>query len=135
MKSKNPMVLVYGQGPEDTRCKTCVHLFTKKRSNTYYKCRFRKLTAGAETDHRVNWVSCGMYHEAIQCGVCGGHGYVTVEVEVVEDDRPWSGKRSRGCPQCQGNGLQPRKGGKTGDTARRIANEKERHCERREGEH
>lgn len=59
----NPMVRVYGFGPENKRCKHCSHLFKKQYAGTYYKCDLRLSTNGPSTDHRVNWNSCSKFAE------------------------------------------------------------------------
>jgi hypothetical protein len=60
----NPMVVVHGPGPADTRCKACDHLFTKQFSKAYHKCTLRPGTVNArspQADHRVNWQACGKF--------------------------------------------------------------------------
>jgi hypothetical protein len=59
----NPMVVLHGNGPEGTRCKTCLHLRTKQSSKSYFKCRLRSDWQGCtpRSDHRVNWPACGQY--------------------------------------------------------------------------
>ena len=60
---KNPMVQVYGYGPEGKRCKHCKYLYYKQFANKYYKCGLRVNTNGPATDHRVNWSACGKFEE------------------------------------------------------------------------
>ena len=61
----NPCVRVFGPGPEGAKCKTCVHLTYHWSAGTrYYKCRQRKMTMGAATDHRLRWDACGKYEVA-----------------------------------------------------------------------
>ena len=57
--NKNPMVRVYGKGPEGIRCKHCKHLYySQPGQNRYLKCELRPFTHGPGTDHRANWDSC-----------------------------------------------------------------------------
>lgn len=58
----NPM-LVHGPGPEGATCKTCLHLAVNRCSRSYWKCRFRKVSASAATDHRQMWPACVHYRE------------------------------------------------------------------------
>ena len=57
----NPMIRVYGKGPEDKRCKHCHFLYGKQYAKIYYKCSFRGDTNGQGTDHKVNWPTCGKF--------------------------------------------------------------------------
>jgi hypothetical protein len=62
--TSNPMVVVHGPGPADTRCKACAHLFTKEFSKNYHKCTLRPGTVNTHSpkaDHRVNWQACGKF--------------------------------------------------------------------------
>ena len=59
----NPCVYWYGNGPDGKKCKTCSKLTYKQRTKRYYKCTERTITAGAATDHRVNWNACAKYEE------------------------------------------------------------------------
>lgn len=58
---ENPCVKVYGPGPEGARCKTCALLV---RNGRYAKCRLRRISHGAATDHRVYHPACGKYQAA-----------------------------------------------------------------------
>lgn len=58
----NPMVIAYGDGPKDNRCKHCKFLFHGKH---YWKCKFRGNTNGAGTDHRANWPTCSKFKKGI----------------------------------------------------------------------
>jgi hypothetical protein len=61
----NPMIKVYGVGPNGAKCKTCKHLTSiRPGQNKYYKCSLRGITHGPGTDHRVNWNACGKYQHA-----------------------------------------------------------------------
>jgi len=60
-KKTNPMIRIYGQGPEGKRCKHCKHITCKEFGNTYYKCDLRRNTNGPATDHRINWPACGKF--------------------------------------------------------------------------
>lgn len=59
--SKNPVIALYGPDKMGRTCKLCVHLYARKRSKRYYKCKFRKETCGPGSDHRVNWPACAKY--------------------------------------------------------------------------
>lgn len=57
---KNPCIRIYGEKPGHI-CKECKFLYARQYSQVYYKCRFRKDTKGAGTDHGVNWPACGKF--------------------------------------------------------------------------
>ena len=57
----NPLVRKFGFGPEGQKCRQCAHLFYHQRANRYYKCRYRKLTFGPGSDHRVRWNACALF--------------------------------------------------------------------------
>lgn len=59
----NPCIAVFGPGPESAICKTCIHLFARRMSKTYYKCDMRHVSRGPATDHKVRWPACGKYEE------------------------------------------------------------------------
>lgn len=61
----NPLIPVYGPGPEGAKCKTCVHLVVQSFARNYYKCDLRRMSASAATDHRVNWPACGQYEREV----------------------------------------------------------------------
>lgn len=62
MKTVNPCIRFWGDGPQNTKCKTCIHLVVHKTGKTpYYKCDLRGITSGPGTDHRVNWQACARY--------------------------------------------------------------------------
>jgi hypothetical protein len=61
----NPMVVTFGFGPKDKRCKHCAHLCYHEVAKRYYKCRLRGITCGAATDHRCNWPTCGKFQEEV----------------------------------------------------------------------
>lgn len=61
---RNPLVRLYGKGPEGARCKGCAHLVAKHRSKTYWKCALRAGTwakCSPVSDHRANWWACGRF--------------------------------------------------------------------------
>ncbi len=60
---KNPMISVYGPGPEHQICKNCAFLAGIGAASTYYKCRLRTNTHGAKTDHRVRWPACSKFEQ------------------------------------------------------------------------
>jgi hypothetical protein len=61
-KHGNPMVKVYGKGPEGTKCKSCDHLCCNAHNGKrYYKCEYRGVSASVTTDHLIGWPTCGKY--------------------------------------------------------------------------
>ena len=62
----NPLIPLYGPGPEGARCGSCSHLFARRYAGTYYKCDLRRDGSSAATDHRVRWPACGRYEEATE---------------------------------------------------------------------
>jgi len=62
----NPCIELYGEGPEDKRCKDCDLLFVKVYAKRYYKCSLRKNTNGIKTDHSPNWPTCGRFIQTIE---------------------------------------------------------------------
>lgn len=57
----NPMVLAFGAGPTEHKCKACAHFYRKQYAKTYFKCAFRGDTNGLGTDHRANWPTCSKF--------------------------------------------------------------------------
>lgn len=62
-KKANPLIKFFGKGPDNEKCKSCVHFYRKKFSKTYFKCALRGDTAGPGTDHRANWPSCAKFQK------------------------------------------------------------------------
>lgn len=61
-KRGNPMLAVYGTGPEGTQCKDCEHFhWIKYHDGVYLKCDLRNMTHGAGSDHKARWHSCGKF--------------------------------------------------------------------------
>lgn len=60
---QNPLHKIYGK-KDDTRCKNCIFFIRKKFSNTYFKCQKRGVDGYEKTDHRANWIGCGLYKES-----------------------------------------------------------------------
>ena len=60
-KPVNPLLKIFGAGPEGERCKNCKHIFDRSFSKKYYKCNLRINTNSAKTDHRVNWQACAKF--------------------------------------------------------------------------
>lgn len=59
---RNPLLTVYGPGPDGARCGTCSHCFrVGVVAGRYYKCDLRRLTSGPGSDHRVRWPACAQY--------------------------------------------------------------------------
>lgn len=63
--SQNPLVRVYGPGPEGATCSDCVHLYAKEFAGRYLKCDLRVDTNGAGSDHRAGWRACGRYEAVL----------------------------------------------------------------------
>lgn len=62
---RNPLLAVYGPGPEGAKCGSCSHLFRRGgTAGRYYKCDLRRVSSSVVTDHRVRWPACGQYEEA-----------------------------------------------------------------------
>jgi hypothetical protein len=57
----NPLVPLYGPGPDGAICRDCVHLTVRRFSRNYYKCDLRRDAASPVSDHRVRWPACGKY--------------------------------------------------------------------------
>lgn len=64
-RKQNPLIALYGPGPEDARCRTCIYLRCNQCSKRYYKCALRRITNGKATDHKVSWSACGKYVKAM----------------------------------------------------------------------
>jgi len=63
-KKVNPMVIKYGPGPEDKRCKHCEYSeWHQHGAKVYVKCKLRGITRGAGTDHLANWETCSRFRE------------------------------------------------------------------------
>lgn len=61
---RNPLLAVYGPGPDGAQCGTCSHFFQLGGvAGTYYKCDLRKVTSGPSSDHRVRWDACAKYEQ------------------------------------------------------------------------
>ena len=60
--SQNPLVRIFGPGPEGTTCRDCVHLWRHGgHAGRYLKCDLRSFTHGPGSDHRAGWRACAMY--------------------------------------------------------------------------
>lgn len=62
-KGVNPCLAVYGTGPEGQKCKGCTLIAAIGVSKNYYKCRLRKLTHSASSDHKLRWPACGKFEQ------------------------------------------------------------------------
>lgn len=61
---RNPLLTMYGPGPEGARCGSCSHLFLVGGvAGRYWKCDLRRNTGGPGTDHRFRWPACGRYEQ------------------------------------------------------------------------
>lgn len=64
VRKGNPLVAVFGPGPEGTTCRSCVHLYHHGgHARSYLKCDLRRFTHGPGTDHRAGWPTCAKYEE------------------------------------------------------------------------
>ena len=59
----NPLIALYGAGPELRQCKECKHFYRKEFASVYRKCDLRPDTNGPGTDHRATWPACGRFGE------------------------------------------------------------------------
>jgi hypothetical protein len=59
--SPNPMVRIYGPGPEGRQCRECRFMEANVHSRTYWKCGKRRNTNGPATDHRRRWPGCRLF--------------------------------------------------------------------------
>ena len=59
----NPCIALYGAGEAGKKCGECALLVGIAKAKTYYKCRQRKNSNGAATDHRRNWPACGKFEQ------------------------------------------------------------------------
>jgi hypothetical protein len=57
----NPLVKMFGRGPDGAICRTCAHLYRKQFSRVYIRCDLRPNTNGPGTDHKARWPACGKY--------------------------------------------------------------------------
>jgi hypothetical protein len=63
----NPLVRLFGKGPEGATCKTCHHAWLKDyHDKRYWKCELRPHTFGAGTDIRLKWDACARYEEEVE---------------------------------------------------------------------
>lgn len=65
LKEVNPMIIKYGPGPEDKRCKHCEHLGGYQQSAVWFKCRLRGVSHSTATDHRANWETCSKFEGVV----------------------------------------------------------------------
>lgn len=62
VEKANPLIPIYGSGPNGATCRTCIHLFQVPGvAGHYLKCDLRRNTSGPGTDHRAKWLACGKY--------------------------------------------------------------------------
>lgn len=67
--TSNPLLAVYGPGPDGAKCGTCVHIFAwGDVAGRYYKCELRRVSRSVVTDHRVRWPACGRYEKETDDG-------------------------------------------------------------------
>lgn len=59
----NPMLVLVGADPAGRKCRDCVHLVSRSRARTYYKCELRSTSSSATSDHRVGWPACSRFEE------------------------------------------------------------------------
>ena len=58
----NPMPVLYGPGPDDKRCRDCVHCHAG-HSRRWFKCDLREFSNSTRTDHRATWPTCGKFEQ------------------------------------------------------------------------
>ena len=64
VRKGNPLIPIYGPGPEGTICRQCIHLYQVGGIASHVlKCELRRNTGGAATDHRARWPTCGRFEE------------------------------------------------------------------------
>lgn len=56
--ASNPMLVMYGEGPPDRRCRDCDRFRWYGR---YGKCDRRENSNSTRTDHRATWPTCGKF--------------------------------------------------------------------------
>lgn len=67
LKRVNPMLLKWGAGPPEFRCKACSYFgIGGTGARGHYKCRYRGNTSGPGTDHRANWETCKRFLEWVE---------------------------------------------------------------------
>lgn len=60
----NPMLALYGDGPQGRICHNCAHCVSLNyHDHIYHKCELRGITHGTGTDHRLRWPTCGKYEQ------------------------------------------------------------------------
>ncbi len=60
--SDNPLIQLWGFGPEGKTCGDCTHLPVMKQSRKWYKCAQRAdLTHSRKTDQLRRWQACGRF--------------------------------------------------------------------------
>lgn len=60
-KRINPLLKVYGNGPEGKKCGECVHQFFREFASRYSKCDLRKITGSPKSDHSSRFPACGKF--------------------------------------------------------------------------
>jgi hypothetical protein len=58
----NPLIAVFGKGPEVKKCGSCAFHYYKSFAKDYPKCR-KRTPGGAATDHSSRYEACGAYQE------------------------------------------------------------------------
>ena len=59
----NYMLAVYGSGPDNERCRDCVHLVRYQMGSTWFKCDLRPITGSVASDHNATWPACGKFEK------------------------------------------------------------------------
>ena len=60
-KRINPLLKVYGNGPDGKKCIECTHQFFHEFSKRYSKCELRKITGSPKSDHSSKFPACGKF--------------------------------------------------------------------------
>lgn len=60
-QDSNPMVRLFGLGPDGQTCRSCRHLIRYSQAATWSKCALRCNSGGRATDHRSGYRACAKY--------------------------------------------------------------------------
>ena len=64
LSSPNPLVVLFGVGPQGKKCSECQHfLRLRYHDYTYRKCEVRGITHGKGTDHKASFDACKKFEE------------------------------------------------------------------------
>lgn len=76
----NPLIRVYGPGPDGAKCRDCQFQFFREFAKKYSKCEKREVSSSPKTDHNSRYQACGLFRPKptgrvvfrYRCRVCGG---------------------------------------------------------------